>query len=240
LWVSQGAKGDDELWGEVLEKHRPWYGESPETVEPWLEIGSLSDPAKAVENFYRFSREQAAAYLILFELQVFFAALNPIDKLLYLARFLEVYHRTRFPGLRDPEDLHAVRMALVKEALGEDHKVWGAQLLHHSNEVTFKERIVSLLEGPAAIVQPILGAPVDKFAKLVGDCRNYWTHYAPELKDKALDDLELDQLNDRILLMVRACVLDEIGIPATEALTALERDWRWASCLATSLPLPSR
>jgi hypothetical protein len=227
LWVARQGQDGEEVRGEVLAKHRPSYGESPEAGEPWLILGSLKDPVQAVEGFYRFSIEQAAAYLILFELQVFFAALNPIDKLLYLARFLEVYHRTRFPGPRDPEDIHAERRALVREALGDTHKSWGSQILHHSNEITFKQRIVSLLEGPAAICLPIIGATATEFARLVGDCRNYWTHYSPELKDKALNDAELDQLADRVLLVVRACVLSAIGIPLLEAQAALERDWRW-------------
>jgi hypothetical protein len=240
LWITRKTANEKEMRGEVLSKHRPTYGEPPNLVEPWLVLGLLADPAEAVAGFYRFSQEQAAAYLILFELQVFFAALNPIDKLLYLARFLEVYHRTRFPGPRDPEAVHAERKTLVKEALGDDHKAWGSQILHHSNEITFKERIASLLGGPAAVALPVIGGTVTDFAKLVGDCRNYWTHYAPELKKKALNDTELDQLDDRILLVVRACVLFDIGISSSEALKVLERDWRWERYAALPLRMPGR
>jgi hypothetical protein len=240
LWVTRKTANEEEMRGEVLSKHRPTYGESPDSVEPWLVLELLAEPAKTVAGFYRFSQEQAAAYLILFELQVFFAALNPIDKLLYLARFLEVYHRTRFPGPRDSDVVHAEREKLVKEALGNEHKAWGSQVLYHSNEITFKERVASLLEGPAAVALPVIGGTVTDFAKLVGDCRNYWTHYAPELKKKALNDTELDQLDDRILLVVRACVLFDIGISSSEALKALERDWRWERYAALPLQMPGR
>ncbi|HEX6153126.1 MAG TPA: HEPN domain-containing protein [Solirubrobacterales bacterium] len=239
LWVTQ-AVDNGEKPGEVLTKRRPSYGEPPAANEPWLVLGSLEDPASAVEGFYRFAQDQAAAYLILFEFQVFFAALNPIDKLLYLARFLEVYHRTRFPGFRDPEDVQQRRESLVKEALGEEHKEWGSHVLHHSNEITFKERIVSLLEGPARVASPIIGAPAADFARVVGNCRNYWTHYAPELERKALFDVELDQLDDRLLLVVRALVLAEMGVSASDAQAALENDWRWRPYLKLPLRIPGR
>jgi hypothetical protein len=132
-----------------------------------------------------------------------------------------------FPGQRDAEDIHRAREKIVKEALGEQHKRWAAGLLHHSNEVAFKERIVRLLEGPAAAAEPVIGGDPVLFARIVGNCRNYWTHYAPDLEGKALRDDELEALNDRLLLVVRACVLDEIGVSAAEAQAALRRDWRW-------------
>lgn len=223
ITVEGGARG------EVLMKRRPQYGKAPAEVEPWLTLGDLSAPDEALAGFYRFAHEQTSAYLILFELLVFLEALNSIDKLLYLARFLEVFHRTRYPGQRDPKEVHEKRMKIVKDALHEDHRRWASQLLHHSNEVTFKERIVRLLDGPAAAAGPVVGGDPQAFARVVGDCRNYWTHYSPELEHKALRDDELEALDDRLLMVVRACVLDEIGVDPTEAGVALRRDWRWES-----------
>lgn len=218
---------DDGARAEVLMKWRPLYGRAPAEVEPWLTLHDLTAPQEALAGFYRFAREQAAAYLILFELLVFLGALNPIDKLLYLARFLEVFHRTRFPGQRDPQEVHEKRVKIVKDALHEDHKGWASQILHYSNEVTFKERIVRLLDGPAAVARPVVGGDPQDFARVVGDCRNYWTHYSPDLERKALRDHELEELDERLLLVVRACVLDEIGVDPAEAEAALRRDWRW-------------
>jgi hypothetical protein len=229
---------DDGTRGEVLMKRRPQYGMAPDEVEPWLTLGDLSAPEETLAGFYRFAREQASAYLILFELLVFLGALNPIDKLLYLARFLEVFHRTRYPGERDPHEVHEKRAKIVREALYEDHKRWASQLLHHSNEVTFKERILRLLEGPAAAARPMIGGDVQDFARVVGDCRNYWTHYSPDLERKALRDGELEELDDRLLLMVRACVLDEIGVDRTEAEAAMRRDWRWERLAGVPLRIP--
>ncbi len=223
---------------ERLAHHRPHYGRGLDEVEPWLTLGALSDPAGAIAGFYRFSDEQGSAYLILFEYLIFAAQLNPIDKLLYLARFLEVFHRTAEPRERDPPEVQAERKALVKKALGAGHKAWGNQILRHSNEVTFKERVVELLEGPASVARPVLGGePVD-FARLLGNCRNYWTHYSPEEETKALRDLALDEFDDRVLLVVRACVLDHIGVPVDEARKCLEADWRWQRRATAPLEKP--
>lgn len=220
---------------EVIARERQRYGPSPHDGEAWLEIGGLDDPAAAVAGFYRFADEQPAAYLVLFEYLVFESALNPADKLLYLARFLEVYHRTRYPGPRDPEDVHNERVALVKQAAGESHKTWVNQIVFHSNDVTFKQRVRAIVEGPAALAAPVLGATVDKFAKVVGDSRNYWTHYSEDLESKALRDVSLDDLDDRLLLVVRACVLDHMGVSQSDAQSALQRDSRWRRRAADKL-----
>ena len=211
----------------VLTRERARYGPMPGDVEPWLTLNELENPAGALSGFYRFAEEQHAAYLILHEYLVFASALNPVDKLLYLARFLEVYHRTRFPGPRDPDDVHAERVALVKKATVGAHKSWGSHILYRSNEIFFKDRVRDLMNGAAVAAAPVMGASAQTFAKVVGDSRNYWTHYSDELKDKALHDIELDDLDDRLLLVVRACVLDDIGVPAAEAEDCLKRDWRF-------------
>lgn len=212
----------------VIAHHRQRYGPMPEGAgDPWLTLGALEDPATMVAGFYRFAEEQPAAYLILFELLVSMSELNPIDKLLYLARFLEVYHRTRFPGDRDPPEIHDERVALVKAATTPKHKRWAGFILHHSNEVFFKERLLALIDGPAVAAKPVLGATPEEFAKVVGDSRNYWTHYSDELSDKALRDVALDDLDDRLLLLARACVLDHMGLTAEDAQTFLRQDWRW-------------
>jgi hypothetical protein len=223
---------------ERLAHHRPHHGRPLEGTEPWLTLDTLADPAAALAGFYGFCSEQPSAYLILFEYLIFAAQLNPIDKLLYLARFLEVFHRTADPRERDPAEVQAEREALVKEALGDGHKRWASQILRHSNEVTFKERMVDLLEGPAAVARPILGAQPVKFARLLGNCRNYWTHYSPEEKHKALHDMPLEEFDDRVLVVARACILDHIGVPAAEAQNCLEADWRWERRVGTPLEQP--
>jgi hypothetical protein len=227
-------RGEDGA-AEVLTRERPRYGPTPDAGEPWLNLAHLSDAAAALAGFYRFADEQPAAFVILFEYLIFASALNPSDKLLYLARFLEVYHRTRFPGKRDPEEVHAERVALVKEATKGDHKEWGAHILRRSNDVFFKERVRKLVTGPAAAAQPVLGGTPQEFAKVVGDSRNYWTHYSEELEAKALRDVELDEFDDRLLVVVRACVLDHMGLSPVEARACLERDWRWARRAAEPL-----
>lgn len=236
--AEEDAEEAEPAAAERLARHRPHYGGGLQEAEPWLTLDALSDPAGAVAGFYRFHEEQSSAYLILFEYLIFAAQLNPIDKLLYLARFLEVFHRTADPRERDPTEVHEVREALVKEALGPEHKAWAGQILRHSNEITFKERVVELLEGPAAVARPILGADPADFARLLGNCRNYWIHYSPEEEKKALRDDDLDEFDDRVLLVVRACVLDHIGVPSGEAQRCLETDWRWQARATTPLERP--
>ncbi len=190
---------------ECLINYRPHHGPPLEEAEPWLILDGLADPAAAIAGFYRFHDEQPSAYLILFEYLIFAAQLNSIDKLLYLARFLEVYHRTRFG----------------------------------SDTMAFHRRVVELLAGPAALTAEILGSPPDEFAELLRDCRNYWTHYDPKLAARVLRDQALDDFDDRVLLVLRACLLDHIGVPSPEARTCLEADWRCQRLAGTPLERPA-
>lgn len=103
----------------------------------------------------------------------------------------------------------------------------GSHVLNHSNEVFFKKRVQELVTGPAIAAQPVLGGTPEQFAKIVGDSRNYWTHYSDALADVALRDVPLDEFDDRLLLVVRACVLDDIGVSASETRSSLARDWRF-------------
>jgi hypothetical protein len=88
----QPASGDLDVV--VSTAGRPWYGPTPAAQEPRLTLAQLgADAPRFIEAFERFRRDQPEAAELLFEYQVFAAVMTPPDRFLYLARFLEAYHR---------------------------------------------------------------------------------------------------------------------------------------------------
>jgi hypothetical protein len=78
---------------------RSWYGPDPSTEEALFTFADLAGDAPTfIERFERFRRDQPEAAELLFEYQVFRSALTPADRFLYLARFLEAFHRRTAPA----------------------------------------------------------------------------------------------------------------------------------------------
>lgn len=87
-----------------------------------------------------------------------------------------------------------------------------------------RTRLADVVSGPGAVAGPYLGGSPDALVDLVLDTRNYYVHYDPGLEARAVHDLELDDLCDRLWMVVRACIMDEIGVPASISADALRRD----------------
>lgn len=91
----QAAAPDGDARGVTLRSSgRRWHGPDPAATDPRFALADVIAAAPGfIEDFEAFRRDQPEAAELLFEYQVFADAMNPADRLLYLARFLEAYHR---------------------------------------------------------------------------------------------------------------------------------------------------
>ncbi len=67
----------------------------------------------------------------------------------------------------------------------------------------------------------------DVFIKLVGDTRNYYTHFGKDLKEKAAKGSELYQLSDKLALLLKSCLLSEIGITLEKQIEIFLGNWHY-------------
>ena len=124
LFELQLAAGEPSVT--VGTRGRAWYGPDPTTQEPRFALADLGDKAPIViERFERFRRDHSEAAQLLFEYQVFAAAMTPPDRFLYLARFLEAYHRTD-SGLKDHQFLKRATALLNGPAAQPAQRAFGA------------------------------------------------------------------------------------------------------------------
>jgi hypothetical protein len=156
------------------------------------------------------------------------------EPLLYLARFIEQYHRVRYDSLRLPKKTFADRRRAVRDTLGADLGEWAYGLLANANERALAERVQELVGIHASVLGTALGPNSARFAQTLANTRNYYTHYSKRLEAKAATGLELIVLTERLWALVRACLLHELGFGAQEAgeMLALDPRLGWLSTQA--------
>jgi ApeA N-terminal domain 1 len=108
-----------------------------------------------------------------------------------------------------------------------------------SAQPNFRDRLADVLRGPGAAAAPYIGRTAGRLIDLVRDTRNYYVHYDPRKEAKAAHDVELDYLADRLWMVVRACVMNEVGIPEDVSGAALQRDPLADYLAATRLRRPA-
>jgi hypothetical protein len=142
-------------------------------------------------------------------------------KFLSLAQAVETYHRQIYGGKFQPDDVfkEGLYQTLVDAIPGDIADDFRSSLkqgkLRYANEFSLRKRV------------QLLGEHLDKglnlnflqnknlrniFAEQVADTRNYFTHYSPELKDKAAKTgQELHDLIQKLRLVLQICFLEELG-----------------------------
>jgi hypothetical protein len=158
------------------------------------------------------------------------------QRFLNVAQAVETYHRAHKNGTVMPqEEFYAIHRSII-EATPASRREWLNQRLRHSNEPSFRRRILDLYDASSDVMTRI--APRDEFAARVADTRNYHTHHSPELKDKAATEpADVHYLTEKLRILAESSVLQEVGLTGERRfqLFARNRNYNWVA----SLPLHS-
>lgn len=140
---------------------------------------------------------------------------------LSLAQAIETYHRQIYKGKYQPDEIfmdgtYKDLVAAIPTDISSDFR---SSLkdgkLRYANEYSLRKRIHLL--GEHLTEQINISFMADKklrgiFAEKVTDTRNYFTHYSPELKDKAAKSgQELRDLIHKLRFILQICFLEELG-----------------------------
>jgi hypothetical protein len=189
----------------------------------WLMLGNLTPLDRTVSAWMSLNQELPEATAMLAEYHRAGRSTPWSDRLLYLARFVEQYHRARHSSLRMPKADFRQRRREVRDALGGELGAWVYGLAEHANERRLAERLQELIDQLGDVVDDALPDPT-VFGQEVADTRNYYTHYSEHLAEKAATDFDLVLLTKRLWLVVRALLLDELGFDSEASRTLLEFD----------------
>lgn len=205
---------------------REAFGQRPTIEEgrhpqPWLMLGNLQPLDRSLSRWYTFAAELPSAFAMVAEYAQAGSTTTWEDRLLYLGRFLEQYHRARYSSLRLTKDEFKARRAKVDSILRGSNDAyladWVDSLIAHGNERRLAERLQELVESLGEIVSPIVG-DVTNWAKAVADTRNYYTHYSSYLADRAARGFDLVVMTRQVWWVVRACLLREMGFDKAESI----------------------
>jgi hypothetical protein len=141
---------------------------------------------------------------------LFFTTLEkggPLEvQFLNLVRAVEVYDRLRAGNHVLPRADHRRRLRAIYEGVPKDSLGWVKEKLAYSNEPTLRVRLARLLGQVREVMEPIVG-DLDAFAKLVGDTRNYYTHYDPASEARAASGITLYRTCQRLQVLIGALLL---------------------------------
>lgn len=195
-----------------------------ETV--WIRLPALGDSwLDAFPNWMTFVQEHEGVRKILFEYLIFGGRFNLVDRFLYLARFVEIYHRLRFPATKEVKAEHKARVKkIVEQVECEVDQQWLKSVLGEANRAGMKPRLQQLIDSFDGGLDPMLGPDGADFAQLATQTRNYYTHFSESLRAAAADGADLHRLWKRMQIIMRACVLREMGYSNHDVVGLLKFD----------------
>jgi len=138
------------------------------------------------------------------------------SRFLSLAQALEVFHRRAIGGRYMSDEAFGIAYNTLVRAIpnssSEDFRKSLKNRLRFANEFSLRRKLRDLVDRVwDDCLCHFLGDRV-QFIDTVVNTRNYLTHYATELQEKAIRGVELHGLNERLRLILLTLLLTEIGM----------------------------
>jgi hypothetical protein len=126
----------------------------------------------------------------------------------------ELFHRRKYPVPSVEIEAHRAWISTMLSPIENEEEItWLNEKLNFSHEPTLKQRLSQLLEfaGPELTnyIRP-------RFVKIVGDTRNFLTHYDARLALVAAAGEDLWRLTQETMALVEYCLFRELGFSSTE------------------------
>lgn len=159
---------------------------------------------------------------------IFFVALTSRlyieNEVLSLMSAAEAYHRTFHDEVPLSQDRHATLMAAMLDLLAskQEQAVYKGPL-EHANQQSQRVRLRWLFSRVSKLIpelRPTTNADIDALV----ETRNFYTHLGAR-SDKVLDGMTLKHLLDRLVLVLNANYLLDLGMPHDDAERCIRRSY---------------
>lgn len=160
-------------------------------------------------------------------LNMFFAVRNAEhmyeeDKFQNLIQATEAYHR-RIVGARPDPAEHELRAQALLAAAPPEHREWLSEVLETTKEFRLSDRIEGLVNDHPWMVDDVIPHNMHRWAVRAAMARNFRAHHDPEASPIGADVDSLVGLNQRLLVLLEACLLHELGFPEDEIRRMIQR-----------------
>lgn len=179
-------------WREMLFNYRKIEENAEDYLKNWLNLYDMCEPA----------------------LNLFFSTLNEPNtfsesKFLALAQSLETLHRRTSDKTLMPADQYATFSDNLLEIAPETTHEWLRNKIKFGNEITFKQRLLDLIEP----FQSLVGGSKRKksITHKIVTSRNYYTHYNPDLEKDAQKGVDLLNLTYTMEALCKLIFLQKLG-----------------------------
>jgi hypothetical protein len=149
------------------------------------------------------------------------------QRFLALAQAAEIFHRIAVGGSRLPTEEHQRRVEAAVSSLG-DGKLqdWARPILQQANFLRLGERIEGLISPLGNLGIEIAGGDSGRFVRRIVDTRNFLTHQ-DERKPNVLEVPDRYWHGQALVWLIRAWLLEELGMPGGEVAQSLKRNSRF-------------
>lgn len=147
------------------------------------------------------------------------------EEFLSLAQAAELYHRSRFNNDILPQEEWRKKTKLIIDAVPDTEKEWLRNKLEWSNSPALQNRLEELLEALEPTTS-LLVADKFKFARIIKNTRNYFTHWDKRKKKKAASHSDLYFVSTTLMYLLAACLMIEIGFTSQKVAELFSRNHR--------------
>ena len=223
-------------------------GEDYNQEVPWhrflFNFRRISNFSEILKNYFNSLREIEIVYDLFYEYRFRKRILE--EDFLNIVRALEVYHRIKFGGSVLPDDIFNVLLKEIESTIQRKirelkiQKIDQEQLRNliprYANEPNLNKRLKELYGflKNISFVKNLLGINNKKaknFLYKVSLSRNYYTHFNPDLKDKALRGVDLYWTNKKLGAFLEILLLKEIGFQDTEIDSAISQNFDYTQLI---------
>jgi len=167
-----------------------------------------------LQTWFVFAGEAQHILKLLF-LDYFYRGAFDENNFLNLIRVLEVYHIYKFPGKPMPDEEFKVKLGEIIAGVPDEYKQEVKEYLAFKNEMTLDQRLTKLF---SEVEDAKIGFDYtydDEFKRKVKQSRNYYTHYNPNLKNKAVKGDDLEALAVSCRALINYLILKHMGVNDT-------------------------
>jgi hypothetical protein len=155
------------------------------------------------------------------------------NRFLTAVRALEVFHRQKFDGTDVPNKEHESRLKKILDSAPGEHRTWLKQKLRYSNEPTLRRRMHELLEHAGPLIDAVV-RDRERFISMTVDTRNFFTHFDPASGSHVVrDPSTLHWLAERLLTLMKICLILELGVDAERCASWFNRNRRYRYLAST-------
>jgi len=114
--------------------------------------------------------------------------------------------------------------AAMANLVSDEDRPWLHAIVPNEKDVSFPRSLFNALEKNADIMRPLVSNDIRAFAGRVMDTRNYLLHRDPALQGRAAGGAELLWMIKKLMVLINACLLDEIGFRRDKLIALFNRN----------------